>query len=141
MALRGRMTTNFIKLLCLVALGWLHFCVSSASFQKIGIGWPQQSPTERVSDISKILDFWWSILQNGTGIDHLGACNDQSIKISKNFDEMRLLRSLRPLRLLSHWGHWGCRGFKAWKITTEDFRVIQAFEFSFIFMVWKKNGV
>ena len=37
-----------------------------------------------------------------------------------------------------HWGHWGCRGFKAWKITTEDFRVIQAFEFSFIFMFWKK---
>ena len=36
-----------------------------------------------------------------------------------------------------HWGHRGCRGFKAWKITTEDFRVIQAFEFSFIFMFWK----
>jgi hypothetical protein len=38
----------------------------------------------------------------------------------------------------AHWGHWGCRGFKAWKITIEDFRVIQAFEFSFIFMFWKK---
>ena len=37
-----------------------------------------------------------------------------------------------------HCGHWGCRGFKAWKITTEDFKVIQAFEFSFIFMFWKK---
>ena len=37
-----------------------------------------------------------------------------------------------------HWGHWGCRDFKAWKINTEDFRVIQAFEFSFIFMFWKK---
>ena len=37
-----------------------------------------------------------------------------------------------------HWGHWGCRGFKAWKITTEDFRVIQAFEISLIFMFWKK---
>ena len=36
-----------------------------------------------------------------------------------------------------HWGHWGCRGLEAWKITTEDFRVIQAFEFSFIFMFWK----
>ena len=36
-----------------------------------------------------------------------------------------------------HWGHWGCRGFKAWKITTEDFRVIQALEFSFILMFWK----
>ena len=28
----------------------------------------------------------------------------------------------------NHWGHWDCRGFKAWKITTEDFRVIQAKE-------------
>ena len=37
-----------------------------------------------------------------------------------------------------HWGHWGCRGFKAWKITTEDFKVIQAFEFSFVFMFWEK---
>ena len=36
------------------------------------------------------------------------------------------------------WGHWGCRSFKAWKTTTEDFRIIQAFEFSFIFMFWKK---
>ena len=38
-----------------------------------------------------------------------------------------------------HRGHWGCRGFKACKITTEDFRVIQAFEFSFIFMFFKKS--
>ena len=38
-----------------------------------------------------------------------------------------------------HWDHWGCRGFKAWKLTTEDFRVIQAFEFSFIFIFWKKK--
>ena len=38
-----------------------------------------------------------------------------------------------------HWGHWGCRGFKAWKITTEDFKVIQGFEFTFIFMFWKKE--
>ena len=37
-----------------------------------------------------------------------------------------------------HWGHWGCRGFKAWKITTEDFKFIQVFEFSFIFMFYKK---
>ena len=73
MALKGRRTNNFIELWCLVASLGLHFCVSSTSFQKIDIGWPQQPPTERVSDISKILDFWWSIPQNGTGIDHLGA--------------------------------------------------------------------
>jgi len=34
-------------------------------------------------------------------------------------------------------GHWGCRGSKVWKITTEDFRVIQVLEFSFILMFWK----
>ena len=28
---------------------------------------------------------------------------------------------------------------KAWKITTEDFRVIQVLEFSFILIVWKKK--
>ena len=37
-----------------------------------------------------------------------------------------------------YWGHWGGRSFRAWKTTTEDFRVIKAFEFSFIFMFWKK---
>ena len=98
MALRDRRSNNFIELWYLAAPGGLHFCVSSISFQKIDIGWPQQPPTERLSDISKILNFWWSIPQNGTGIDHLGAGDDQTIRISKNFDEMRLLRSLRPLR-------------------------------------------
>ena len=33
-----------------------------------------------------------------------------------------------------YWGHWGCRSSKAWKITTEDFRVIQVIELSFISM-------
>ena len=36
------------------------------------------------------------------------------------------------------WGHWGCRCSKDWKITTDDFRVIQVLEFSFILMFWKK---
>ena len=44
-----------------------------------------------------------------------------------------------------HWGcwgcrgHWGCRGSKAWKITTEDFRVIHVIKFSFIWMFWKEK--
>ena len=43
-----------------------------------------------------------------------------------------------------HWGcwgcrgHWGCKGSKAWKITTDDCRVIQVPEFSFILMFWKQ---
>ena len=36
-----------------------------------------------------------------------------------------------------HWGHWGCRGFKAWKITTENFRFIQAW-IQLYFYVLKK---
>jgi hypothetical protein len=48
---------------------------------------------------------------------------------------------------IGHWGHggcWGCRGYwgnrgsKAWKITTEDFKVIQVVEFSFILLFWKQ---
>ena len=43
-----------------------------------------------------------------------------------------------------HWGCWGCRGHwglwgsKVWKITTEDFSVIQVLEFGFTLMFWKK---
>ena len=36
-------------------------------------------------------------------------------------------------------GHWGYRGSKAWKITTENFRVTQDLEFSFTLMFWKNN--
>ena len=36
------------------------------------------------------------------------------------------------------WGYWGCRGFKAWKITTEYFRVIQVDEFSFFYVLKTK---
>ena len=99
-ALRCRRINNFIVLWCIAAYGGLYICVSTTSFQKNDIGWPQQPPTERVSDISEKLDFWWYIPQKGTGIGHLGASNDQIIRISNFFDEMRMLRSLRPLRLL-----------------------------------------
>ena len=99
MALRGRRINNFAELWCLVASRGVEICVSSTSFQKNDIGWPQQPLTERVSDISKKLDFWWSIPHKWTNIGHFGARDDQNIRISKFFDEMRLLRSLRPLRL------------------------------------------
>ena len=38
-----------------------------------------------------------------------------------------------------HWGHWGCRGFNGWKITAEDFRVIQSFELALFLCFEKKN--
>ena len=37
------------------------------------------------------------------------------------------------------WGHWDCRDSKAWKINTEDFRVIHVIKFSFIWMFWKER--
>ena len=83
-----------------MALGDVEICVPPKSFKKNNIGWPQQPPTERVSDISRKLNFWWSIPQKGPGFDHLSARDDLTIRISKFFDEMRLSRSLRPLRLL-----------------------------------------
>ena len=39
----------------LVALAGLHFCVSSTSFQKFDIGWPQQPPTENMLKFNMIL--------------------------------------------------------------------------------------
>ena len=48
MALRGDRIENFDLLWCLVASGGLDFCVSSTSFQKNDIGWPQQPPTEKM---------------------------------------------------------------------------------------------
>ena len=47
MALRGGRIKNFDELWCLVASGGLEFCVSSTSFQKSNIGWPQQPLREK----------------------------------------------------------------------------------------------
>jgi hypothetical protein len=85
MALGGREIENF-DVISLAALAWgLPICVSSTSFQKSSTGWPQQPPTERVSDISEKLDFLWSIPQKGTIIGHFGAKNDPTIRISNCF--------------------------------------------------------
>ena len=45
MALRGGRIKNFDGLW---ASGDLEFCVSSTSFQKSNIGWPQQPPTGKL---------------------------------------------------------------------------------------------
>ena len=57
MALRGRNIDNFHDVSLAAWSRGLLICVSSATFQKSSIGWPQQPPTERVSDISEKLDF------------------------------------------------------------------------------------
>ena len=48
MALKGSRIKDFDDLWCLGASGGLEFCVSSTSFQKSNIGWPQQPPTEKL---------------------------------------------------------------------------------------------
>ena len=53
-ALRGRRIHNFIELWCLVGPRGLKIWVSSTSFQKSSIGWPQQSPTERALKFNMI---------------------------------------------------------------------------------------
>ena len=58
LALRGRRINNFIELWCLVVSGGLEICVSSTSFQKNDIDWPQQPPTENnIANITETLDF------------------------------------------------------------------------------------
>ena len=46
------MINNFIELWCLVASGGAEICVSSTSFQKNDVGWPQQPQTERVLEFN-----------------------------------------------------------------------------------------
>ena len=88
--------------------------VSSKKNPKSYIGWPQQPLTEKVPNISKKLDFWWSIPQKGTSIGHFGAGDDQTIWIRKFFEKIGLLRLLRPVRLQrplrSIWS-FGCQGW------------------------------
>ena len=52
-ALSGRRIHNFIELWCLVGSGGLEIWVSSTSFQKSNIDWPQQPPIEKVLKFSK----------------------------------------------------------------------------------------
>ena len=57
MALRDRKIDNFDDISLTAWSQELPICVSPTSFQKSSIGWPQQPPTERVSNISEKLDF------------------------------------------------------------------------------------
>ena len=55
MALRGSRVENFDEWRCLVALVGFNFSVSSTSFQKSSIGWPQQPLTENVLKFNSFL--------------------------------------------------------------------------------------
>ena len=54
MALRGRRIDNFLELWWLVASGEVDVWVSSTSFQKSNISWPQQPPTKKVVNFNMI---------------------------------------------------------------------------------------
>ena len=139
MALRGRRNENFVELLCLVASWGLEIWVSSTSFQKSNIGWPQQPPTEIVLISVKNWIFDDPFHKKGPVL---------VILVPGMIQPSGSVIFLMKWGCRGHWGHWGCwgcwghwgcRGSKAWKITTEDFRVIQVLEFSFILMFWKKK--
>ena len=55
--MKGRRINKFIELWSIAGSVGLEICVSSTSFRKNDIGWPQQPLTERVSDINEKLDF------------------------------------------------------------------------------------
>ena len=79
----------------------LEIWVSSPSFQKSNKDWPQQPLTEKLSNISEKLNFWRSVSQKGTGIGHLGAWCETTIRLSKFFGErhhkLKQLWNLLPL--------------------------------------------
>ena len=54
MALRGRKIENFLKLWWLMASGVVGIWVSSNSFQKSNISWPQQPQTKKVVNFNMI---------------------------------------------------------------------------------------
>ena len=58
MALKVRRNDDFFQKWYLVASGGLDIRVSSTSFQKNNIDWPQQPPTERVSDSDEFEPSW-----------------------------------------------------------------------------------
>jgi hypothetical protein len=54
MAMKARRIINFIELWSIVGSKDFDICVSSTSFQKSGLGWPQQPLTEKVLKFNMI---------------------------------------------------------------------------------------
>ena len=114
----------------------LNFVYHTSFQKKNDTGRPQQPLTEKVSDISenRIFDDPFHKKRLVLGIWVL-----EVIKPSGSVNLLTKRGCQGHWSYWGHWGHWGCRGFRVWNITTGDFRVIQAFEFSFIFIFWKEN--
>ena len=96
------------------------------------IEWPLQPPVDKVPKINKIVYFWWSIF----------TLRDQDrsfwCQVCWKHKTQHFFVKWGCWGHWGHWGcwgcqgHWGCRDYRAWKITTEDSRVIQVLKFSFI---------
>ena len=87
------MINNFIGLWCLVASGGLYICVSSTSFQKNEIGWPQQPLTEMVLKFNMI--FYDSTPKNVFSNHKYKAefkCLDDSEVLSNDFQALKPLQ-------------------------------------------------
>ena len=113
--------------------------VSSTSFQKSNIAWPQQPPTEKVQ--ISVKNWIFDDLFHKKGL----VLVIWVLGIIQLSIWVKFLIKWGCWGHRGHWGCWGCRGnwdysgSNAWKITTEDFRVTQDLEFSFTLMFWKNN--
>ena len=110
-------------------LGGLDIWVLSISFQKSCIGWPQQPLTERISDISEKLGFWWSIPKKGESLVILvpGKIQPSGSVIFLWNEAGKVNETMEVVE--------ACRV----KITTEDFRCEKMIlEFSLI-LIFLKN--
>ena len=90
MALRGRRIENFLELWWLVPSGVVGIWVSSTSFQKSNISWPQQPPTKKVLNFNMIFHestkpIFFSKHQNKAEFKNL----DDSKVLSRNFPDLR----------------------------------------------------
>ena len=119
--MRGRRIDNFLELWWLLASGVVGIWVSSTSFQKINIGWPQQPLTEIVLISVKFWIFDDSFLKKGPVL---------VILVPGMIQPSQSVMFQMKWGCKGHWGHggcwgcgghWGCRGSKVWKISTEDF--------------------
>ena len=115
------------------------FLGTTTIFQKNNIGWPQQPPTERVSDISKKLDFDNPFYKKGPVLvilvpEMIKPSGLGSFLVNEGFWGCRGQWGCR-----GRWGQWGCRGSKAWKITTTDFTESSGFLNSALFWCLEKT--
>ena len=90
MTLRGRRIENFLKKWWLVASGVVGILVSSTSFQKSNIGWPQQPLAKKVVDFNMIFHEFYqkNILSKHQYKAEFKNLDDSEV-LSSNFLDLR----------------------------------------------------